>query len=150
MFMLCLEAKEEYDMGEVKTEITLVNLGDQNVADRGYMPQDQVRRLTVNAVVDTGAWTLIINEAAREKLGLKVEETNESALAGGVKVFSQITEPVRIYWKDRRAACEAVVLPGEEDVLLGALPLEAMDLMVHPQRQEVIGAHGDKMRSVVK
>ena len=137
-------------MGEVRTEITLVNLGDQNAAYRGYIPQEQVRRLTVNAVVDTGAWTLVINEATREKLGLKVEETSETTLAGGVKVFSQITEPVRIYWKDRRAACEAVVLPSEEDVLLGALPLEAMDLMVHPQRQEVIGAHGDKMRSVVK
>ncbi|MDR0685210.1 MAG: retropepsin-like domain-containing protein, partial [Spirochaetaceae bacterium] len=90
-------------MGEVHTEITLVNIGDQNDAARGYMPQDQVRRFTVNAVVDTGAWTLIINEAAREKLGLKVEETSETTLAGGVKVFSQITEPVRIYWKDRRA-----------------------------------------------
>ena len=48
-------------MGEVRTEITLVNIGDQNDADRGYMPQDQVRRLTVDAVVDTGAWTLVIN-----------------------------------------------------------------------------------------
>jgi hypothetical protein len=42
-------------MGEVLAEVTLVNIADQNIADRGYMPQDQVRRLTVNAVVDTGA-----------------------------------------------------------------------------------------------
>ena len=137
-------------MGEVHTEITLINIGDQNVADRGYMPQDQVRRLTVNAVVDTGAWTLIINEEIRQKLGLKVEETSETTVAGGVKVFSQIAEYVEVRLKDRRAACEAVVLPSEEDVLLGALPLEAMDLMVHPQRQEVTGAHGDKVRNVVK
>ena len=131
-------------MGEVHTEITLVNIGDAVKARDGFIPEAEIRRLTVNAVVDTGAWTLVINEATREKLGLKVEETSETTLAGGVKVFSQITEPVRIYWKDRRAACEAVVLPSEEDVLLGALPLEAMDLMVHPQRQEVIGAHGDQ------
>ena len=137
-------------MGEVHTEITLVNIGDAVKARDGFIPEAEIRRLTVNAVVDTGAWTLVINEATREKLGLKVEETSETTLAGGVKVFSQITEPVRIYWKDRRAACEAVVLPSEEDVLLGALPLEAMDLMVHPQRQEVIGAHGDKIRNVVK
>ena len=137
-------------MGEVRTEITLVNLGDAIKARDGFIPEAEIRRLTVNAVVDTGAWTLVINEATREKLGLKVEETSETTLAGGVKVFSQITEPVRIYWKDRRAACEAVVLPSEEDVLLGALPLEAMDLMIHPQRQEVIGAHGDKIRNVVK
>jgi hypothetical protein len=61
-----------------------------------------------------------------------------------------VTEPVRIYWKDRRTTCEAVVLPGEKDVLLGAYPLEGMDLMVHPKRQEVVGAHGDKRYNVVK
>ncbi|MDR0636543.1 MAG: hypothetical protein LBF87_05630 [Treponema sp.] len=52
-------------MGEVRTEITLVNIGDQNDANRGYIPQDQVRRLTVNAVVDTGAWTLVIESLAK-------------------------------------------------------------------------------------
>ena len=137
-------------MGEVRTEITLVNIGDQEVANRGYMPQEQVRRLTVNAVVDTGAWTLIINEATREKLGLRVEETNETAVAGGGTVSSQVTEYVEIRWKNRKASCNAVVLPDEEDVLLGAIPLETMDLMVHPLKQEVVGAHGDKVRSVVK
>jgi hypothetical protein len=48
----------------------MVNIGDQNDANRGYIPQDQVRRLTVNAVVDAGAWTetkglLAINEETR-------------------------------------------------------------------------------------
>jgi hypothetical protein len=40
-------------MGEVRTEITLANLREKTIANRGYMPQEQVRRLTVNAVVDT-------------------------------------------------------------------------------------------------
>jgi hypothetical protein len=43
------------NMGEVNTEITLVNIEDKEVAGRGHIPQDQVRRLTINAVVDTGA-----------------------------------------------------------------------------------------------
>jgi clan AA aspartic protease len=137
-------------MGEVRTEVTLVNIEDQADARRGYIPQDQVRRLTVNAVVDTGAWTLVINEETREKLGLRVEETVENTVAGGGKVSGGITEPVRIYWKDRRTTCEAVVFPGEEDVLLGAYPLEGMDLTINPKKQEVVGAHGDKMRYVVK
>jgi clan AA aspartic protease len=137
-------------MGEVRTEITLVNIGDQGVANRGYIPQEQVRRLTVNAVVDTGAWTLIINEETRDKLGLRVEETRKATVAGGGTVPSQVTEWVEIRWEDRKASCRAVVLPGEEDILLGALPLEEMDLMVHPLKQEVTGAHGDEVRIVVK
>ncbi|MDR1149970.1 MAG: retroviral-like aspartic protease family protein [Spirochaetaceae bacterium] len=137
-------------MGIVRTEITLVNIRDMNVADVGYMPQDQVRRLTVNALVDTGAWTLVISEKTREKLGLRVEEPNEATLAGGIKVSSGITEYVEVRWKDRKTACEAVVLPGEEDVLLGAYPLEGLDLMVHPKTQEVVGAHGDNRYNVIK
>ena len=137
-------------MGEVRTEITLVNIEDIMKARNGLITESEVRRLTVNAVVDTGAWTLVINEATREKLGLRVEETTETTLAGGVKIPSRITEYVDIRWKDRKTACEAVVIPDEEDVLLGAYPLEGMDLMVHPKTQEVVGAHGDKLRNVVK
>jgi clan AA aspartic protease len=137
-------------MGEVRTEITLVNIGDQEVANRGYMPQDQVRQLTVNAVVDTGAVTLVINEEIREKLGLQLKKAGEATVAGGGKIQSGITESVDVRWKDRETSCRAVVLPGEQDVLLGALPLEGMDLTINPLRNEVIGAHGDEIRIVIK
>jgi clan AA aspartic protease len=137
-------------MGEVRTEITLVNVRDAANAQSGFIPKSEVRRLTVNAVVDTGAWTLVINEETREKLGLWVKETAETGVAGGGTVPGGITEYVEVRWKDRNTACEALVLPGEADVLLGAYPLECMDLMVHPKKQEVIGAHGDKVRYVVK
>jgi clan AA aspartic protease len=137
-------------MGEVRTEITLINNEDRGAANRGFIPQEQVRQLTVNALVDTGAWTLVINEEIRQKLGLRVKEAREATLAGGIKAPCQTTEFVVVRWKDREAACEAVVLPGETEILLGAYPLEGMDLIVHPQRQEVTGAHGDTMRIVVK
>jgi hypothetical protein len=34
--------------------------------------------------------------------------------------------------------------------ILGAFPLEGMDLVVHPKLQEVTGAHGDKIARMVK
>jgi clan AA aspartic protease len=137
-------------MGEVRTEITLVNLREAGNAQSGLIPDSEVRRLTVNALVDTGAWDLVINEETRAKLGLRVEETGEVTLAGGIKAPCRITETVKIYWKDRRTTCEAVVIPDEEDVLLGAYPLEGLDVMIHPKRQELVGAHGDKRLNVVK
>ena len=79
-----------------------------------------------------------------------MEDTGEATVAGGGKVPTGITEWVEIRWKDRRASCEALVLPGEEDVLLGAYPLEGLDLTVNPKQQEVVGAHGDTVRYVVK
>ena len=137
-------------MGEVRTEVTLVNLRDAGKAADGIIPESEVRRLMVNAVVDTGAWTLVINEATREKLGLRVKRTTATSVAGGGTVASGVTEPVMVCWKDRETPCQAVVLPNENEVLLGALPLEGMDLTVNPLRNEVTGAHGDTIRSVVK
>jgi clan AA aspartic protease len=137
-------------MGEVRTEITLINSRDTGNAQDGLIPESKIRQLTVNAVVDTGAVTLVINEETREKLGLRVLKTGESTVAGGGKVQSQITETVDVCWKDRETPCRAVVLPGEKDVLLGALPLEGMDLTINPLRNEVIGAHGDTIHIVIK
>ena len=37
-----------------------------------------------------------------------------------------------------------MIIPGAKQVLFGALPMEAMDLMVNPVTQEVIGTHGDQ------
>jgi hypothetical protein len=61
-----------------------------------------------------------------------------------------VTEGVNIYWKDRHTACTAFVLPNETEVLFGTLPLEGMDLMVDPKREEVVGIHGDKPLRIVK
>jgi clan AA aspartic protease len=137
-------------MGEVRTEVTLINLREASKAQDGIIPESEVRRLTANAVVDTGAWTLVINEETREKLGLRVKRSSEATVAGGGKVLVGITESVEIHWKDRETVCQAVVLPGEEDVLLGALPLEGMDLTINPLRNEVTGAHGDTIRIMIK
>jgi clan AA aspartic protease len=137
-------------MGEVRTEITLVNSRDTGNAQDGLIPKSEIRQLAVNAVVDTGAVTLIINEETREKLGLRVLRTTEATVAGGGKVQTRITEPVDVRWKDRETSCRAVVLPGEKDVLLGALPLEGMDLTINPLRNEVTGAHGDTIHIVIK
>jgi hypothetical protein len=65
----------------------------------------------------------------REKLGLRVKKPSETTVAGGGKVPSGITEYVEVHWQDRETSCEAVVLPGEEDVLIGAYPLEGMGLI---------------------
>jgi len=55
-----------------------------------------------------------------------------------------ITESVKIQWKDRNTELPAIVVAGAKNVLLGALPLEAMDLIVDPVHKQLAGAHGDQ------
>ena len=133
-------------MGNVFAEITLKNGSDIVRLKDGQISDKDVRSVTVNAVVDTGAITLIINEDVCQKLGLAVEGSRTATLAGGNKINCKITEPVRIYWKDRDFSCPAVVLP-EGEILLGVIPLEFMDLIVDPVAEQLVGAHGDRIIS---
>jgi hypothetical protein len=137
-------------MSTFKAEITLENPRDAGNAAEGIINEAKVRRLTVDALVDTGAWTLVINEETRAKLGLRILGPGTSEVANGVVESGFLTEPVLIYWQDRHAACEAFVLPNETEVLFGALPLEGMDLMVYPKLEKLIGAHGDQPLRIVK
>jgi clan AA aspartic protease len=136
-------------MGVFKEEITLENILDRGDANRGYIKESEVRKLKVEAMPDTGAWTLVINEDIRQKLGLTIEETSESSLADGQRGTYDVTISVKIRWKDRSTALPAVVVPNAKDVLLGALPLEAMDLMVDPVHGKLVGVHGDQPLHVI-
>jgi clan AA aspartic protease len=131
-------------MGCFMEEITLENVIDRGLANRGYIKETEVRTVTVQAMPDTGAWTLVINEEIRQKLGLGIKGSSESTLADGKTSTFPITESVEIRWKDRSIALPAVVVPEAQDVLLGALPLEGMDLIVDPVRKQLAGAHGDQ------
>ena len=130
-------------MGNVYAEITVKNSADVTNAGRGIISDKDVRSLATTALVDTGAATLVINEDMCQKLGLSIEETRTAGLAGGQTAVCKITEPVRIIWNDRHTVCRAWVLPDEDETLLGVIPLEDMDLIIDPKRNELIGAHGD-------
>jgi hypothetical protein len=49
-----------------------------------------------------------------------------------------VVAPVEIRFKNRRSVQSAMVLPGDSEPLLGAIPLEDMDVLIHPLRQELI------------
>ncbi|MDR1950166.1 MAG: retroviral-like aspartic protease family protein [Spirochaetaceae bacterium] len=142
-------------MGLVYTEITLKNVGDVIEVNRGYRAEKEVRTVTVQALVDTGSGTLVITEAVRDRLGLAIKGMRNSTLANSARQLCQVTEPVEIHWKDRETACPALVVPGAGEVLLGAIPLEDMDLMVDPDgqrngREGLVGVHGDEPLTMLK
>ena len=132
-------------MGLVHTEITLKNAFDVGNAAHGNIEEKNIRQKTVKALVDTGAGTLIINEALREELGLEIRGEKRVSLANNAKEACKISGPVEIQWRNRSCTVQPLVLPGAEKVLLGAIPLQDMDLIVDPNRHELIGAHGDEV-----
>jgi clan AA aspartic protease len=130
-------------MGQVIAEITLANEGDEVRAEDGTIRNDEVRKAAVQAIVDTGAMTVVITEELYKTLGLTQKDEKIANLADGRKVKCVITSPVTIYWKNRSTTARAMMVPGANRVLLGVIPLEDMDLIVEPKKEELVGAHGD-------
>ena len=131
-------------MGYVFAEITLKNTRDVINTKRGISKESEIHQKNVQALVDTGAFTLVINEELSQELGLEILDEKEVTLANKTKVICKLSEPVEIHWKDRSTSVQAAVLPDTNKIFLGALPLEYMDLIVDPVRQELTGAHGDE------
>jgi clan AA aspartic protease len=136
-------------MGTVYTNITLRNAGDVVNVQRGLIAEKEVRELSLRALVDTGAGTLVISEEVMQRLGLGVRSLRRASIANNTKELCKVTEPVEVHWKDRWTACPALVLPNATEALLGAIPLEDMDLMVNPAKGELEGAHGDEVITLI-
>ncbi|MDR3333731.1 MAG: retroviral-like aspartic protease family protein [Treponema sp.] len=137
-------------MGTIYTDIILKNAGDVTIAQRGIIPEQQIRAAAVTAMVDTGTGTLVINEETRQRLGLAIEGLRQATLADGTSTIYQMTEPVRIQWEDRFTSCHALVVSDADSILLGVIPLEDMDLIVDPKMQVLTGAHGRQALYMLK
>ena len=132
-------------MGNVYAEITLRNVGDLMMARNGYLEKNNIRETVVKAMVDTGAWTLVIGDEIREKLGLELRGEDWVTLANGETETAKITDPVEVQWKNRTMTCQPILIPRADEVLLGAIPLEDMDLIVDPRKEELTGRHGESI-----
>src|ERR1700733_3674501 len=122
----------------IYAEIELINGEDIVLARRHFIGEEEIKRMTVNMLVDTGSIYMCINENIQEQLQLPVLEQRKGQLANGHIVEYDVVGPLEVRFKNRRCTVNAMVLPGDNEPLLGAIPLEDMDILVHPYRQELI------------
>ena len=91
--------------------------------------------VVAEALADTGAVYLIIPEHVQLQLGLEEQSRKEVTLADGSKRMVPYVGPLEVRFKNRVAFAGAIVM-GDQ-VLLGAIPMEDMDLVVMPQQRRV-------------
>ena len=123
-------------MGEVRTTIKINNAMDVAMSRRGLISREQIRSVTVEAVVDTGAVRSCIPVDLKEKLGLETMRHINAQMANGQTESVELTEAAYIDIMDR-VATESFVVLGSE-VLIGKTVLSSTDLHVDCNRQRVI------------
>ncbi len=91
--------------------------------------------LVVQALVDTGAMTICIPEHVAVQLSLKEIAKREVTTADERSHVIPYVGPIQIRFENRTCFTGALVIG--ESVLLGAVPMEDMDLVVEPSRRTV-------------
>ena len=125
-------------MGMVYANVELINGLDEGNARRHTISEDEVRKFPVHILVDTGSYMLAINEHIQEYLQLPVVDSKNAQTADNRIISCDVVAPIVLLFENRRFTGSAMVLPGDSEPLLGAIPLEEMDVLIHPLRQELI------------
>jgi clan AA aspartic protease len=125
-------------MGLTYAVVELINSEEIGLARRNIIGEEEIKRIQVNMLVDSGAYNLCINESIQAQLQLPFIEKRIAELANGTREEYDVVGPVDVKFKNRSTTCRAFVLPGDTEPLLGAIPLEDMDVLIHPLRQELI------------
>ena len=86
--------------------------------------------LEVAAIADSGAVHLCIPEHVRVQLELEVMSHKEVVLADGSVRTVPYAGPIQLHFKNRVGFAGALVM-GDQ-VLIGAIPMEDMDLVIIP------------------
>lgn len=91
--------------------------------------------MSVKALVDTGAMTLCIPEHAAIQLQLQEIEKREVTTADERRHVVPYVGPVQIKFANRTCFTGALVIG--DSVLMGAVPMEDMDLVISPSGQTI-------------
>ena len=109
-------------MGLVYSKITLSN-----------PRKPELRSIEVTSLVDSGAIHLCIPEAIAYQLELETNEMRNVQTADEKIHSLPYVGPIRVDFENRFCFVGAMVIGNE--TLLGAVPMEDMDLIIHPARQ---------------
>jgi hypothetical protein len=125
-------------MGLIYADVVLLNPYDSEKERLNVITKEDVRRMEIKMLVDTGAVMLAINEEIQAYFNFKVLETQTVEMANGQFFDCEIVGPVDLRFKNRGTIRRALVLPGNTEPVLGSLPLGDLDVLIDPLRQRLI------------
>ncbi len=124
-------------MGLIYAKLDLISAGDRELFRKGYIKEKDIKKETVKALVDSGAYMMCINEHLHNQLDLPIVDYQEAELADGSIRKVPVVGPLIVNFENRTTSCNALVLPGESEVLLGSIPMEDLDVVMVPQKQTI-------------
>jgi clan AA aspartic protease len=138
-------------MGEVTVKVKLWNVFDEQKAREGLISEDQIRRVEIDALIDTGATGVCLPKDIIEVLNLPQARRNvKVTYADNRKKERRRFNGLGIEIQGRDTLTFAV----EEEIgttpLIGQIVLEALDFIVDPVEQKIVPKHPESKLPVYR
>lgn len=124
-------------MGRVRVPITIRNSDDLAAVRRNLISEEQVRSLTVEGLVDTGANFLCLPRSMVQRLGLVYRETLLVRTANG-PVNRNLFVGAEVGIQGRSLPSAVMEIDEVMPPLIGVLVLEMLDFVVDPGGERLI------------
>jgi predicted aspartyl protease len=125
-------------MGRTTLEFTVANNDDVAAARKGTITPDQVRRVTLEGVVDTGATRLVLPQSAVDQLGLTPSGRATVHYADRRSATIATVKDVSVELLGRQGVFTAFVEPNRTNALIGAIVMEDLDFLVDCTTQTLL------------
>jgi predicted aspartyl protease len=125
-------------MGRVVVTFDLMNQFDLVLAEAGHLTPDKVRRVAIQGVVDTGASQLVLPKGVVDLLGLPFGGTATVHYGDRSTQKRDMANYAFVQLLGRGNVFSAIVEPNRTDALIGAIVLEALDLLVDCRLHQLV------------
>ena len=125
-------------MGITYADIDLIRTADLRLVQVGDLTEDQSRRVQVTALVESCSSLLAIPRSLVRLLNLRKVDEVQTELANGEILQVDVVGPIEVRFQNRRATVDWVGIEAETEGLLGAIPMQGMDVMIDPKRERLM------------
>lgn len=130
--------KRDDDMGRFSVDVQISNNDDEALVRAGMLARDKIRTAMIQGVVDSGATRLVLPRSVVARLGLPPGGEVGVRYADGRQATRSVASSVHLTYAGRSSVFDAVVGPRRKDALIGAIVLEALDLVVDCTQQKLV------------
>ncbi len=125
-------------VGRFSVPIEVANNDDLVRVRLGQLKPAEVRRVTVQGVVDSGAAKFVLPKSVADELGLPRAQKVKVRYADGRRATRQTASGAHVTLVGREGDFTAVIEPKRTEALIGAIVLEDLDLLVDCQNRQLV------------
>ena len=128
-------------VGRFAIDFEVGNFADRELARRGFLRADQIRRMIIRGWVDPGAAKLVLPQSVAKELGLTLKDPISVRYADGRRARRREAEGAYVELLGRHGTFSAIIEPKRDSALIGAIVLEDLDLLVDCPKQRLVPRH---------